>query len=139
MKGWLIGTPVKDFIPSIGLLLFRIAFGSFMLLGHGWGKLTSFSETAAKFPDPLGIGSEWSMGSAIFCEVACSALVIVGLATRIAVLPLVFTMAVAVFMVHGGDPFATKELALVYLSAFALLYFTGPGCFSVDTMLLQKK
>ena len=139
MKRWLIGAPVKDLIPSVGLLLFRIVFGGFMLIGHGWGKLMSFGETAAQFPDPLGIGNELSMGAAVFCEVVCSALVVLGLATRFAVLPLVFTMAVAAFVVHGGDPFATKELALVYLSAFALLFFTGPGCFSIDTVFFHKK
>lgn len=115
-----------------------------MLIGHGWGKVMSFGETAAQFPDPLGIGNELSMVSAIFCEVVCSALVMLGLATRVAVLPLVFTMVVAAFIVHGGDPFfmavgAAKEPALIYLCAFGLLVFTGPGCFSVDTMLIQRK
>ena len=139
MKRWLIGTPVTDFIPSLGLLLFRIVFGGFMLVGHGWGKLMSFGETAAQFPDPLGIGNELSMGAAVFAEVVCSALVMLGLATRFFVLPLVFTMIVAAFVVHGGDPFATKELALVYLSAFALLYFTGPGSLSIDRLFNKSK
>ena len=99
----------------------------------------SFGETAAQFPDPLGIGNELSMGAAVFAEVICSALVMLGLATRFAVLPLVFTMAIAAIVVHGGDPFATKELALMYLSAYALLFFTGPGCFSIDTVVFHKK
>ena len=144
MKRWLIGAPVTDFIPSLGLLLFRIVFGGFMLVGHGWGKLMSFSEKATTFPDPLGIGPELSMGSAIFCEVVCAALVVLGLATRFAVLPLVFTMVIAAFVVHGGDPLfmgngAAKEPALIYLTAYALLFFTGPGCFSVDTVFFHKK
>lgn len=144
MKRWIIGTPVSALIPSVGLLLLRLVFGGFMLIGHGWGKLMSFGETAAKFPDPLGIGNELSMGSAVFAEVVCAALVMLGLATRVAVLPLVFTMVVAAFVVHGGDPLfmgdgAAKEPALIYLTAFALLFFTGPGCFSIDTLLGQKK
>ena len=144
MKRWLIGTPVTDFIPSLGLLLFRIVFGGFMLIGHGWVKLLAFSEKASTFPDPLGIGNELSMVSAVFCEVVCSALVVLGLATRFAVLPLVFTMVIAAFVVHGGDSLfmgdgAAKEPALVYLTAFALLFFTGPGCFSVDTVFFHKK
>lgn len=144
MKRWLIGTPVKDFIPSVGLLLCRLVFGGFMLIGHGWGKLMSYSEKAVSFPDPLGLGNEMSMGAAIFCEVVCSALVVLGLATRVAVLPLVFTMAVAAFVVHGADPLftsagAAKEPALIYLCGFALLFFTGPGCFSVDTVVFHRK
>jgi len=144
MKRWIIGTPVSALIPSVGLLLFRIIFGGFMLFGHGWSKLISFGEAAAKFPDPLGIGNELSMVSAVFCEVVCAALVMLGLVTRVAVLPLVFTMGIAAFIIHGGDPLfmgggAAKEPALIYLTAFALLFFTGPGCFSVDTLLMNKK
>jgi len=144
MKLWLIGTPVSAFIPSVGLLLFRLVFGGFMLIGHGWGKLMSFGETAADFPDPLGIGNALSMGCAVFGEVVCSALVMLGLATRVAVLPLVFTMGVAAFIIHGADPVfmgdgAAREPALIYLSAFALLFFTGPGCFSVDSLLIHRK
>ena len=138
IKSWVFGTSVNAFIPSIGLLLFRIVFGGFMLVGHGWSKLMSFGDAAEKFPDPLGIGSQLSMGSAIFCEVVCAALVVLGLATRVAVIPLVFTMAVAALMVHGGDPLfmgdgAAKEPALIYLTAFGLLYFTGAGSFSLDS------
>jgi putative oxidoreductase len=139
MKHWLIGVPVTDLISSVGLLLFRIVFGGFMLIGHGWGKLMSYGEMSATFPDPLGIGSGPSLIGAIIGEVVCSALVILGLATRVAVLPLVFTMAIAAFIVHASDPFATKELALVYLSAFGLLFFTGPGCFSIDMRFNKSK
>jgi putative oxidoreductase len=143
MNKWIFGTPVSGFIPSVGLLLFRVVFGGFMLFGHGWSKLMSFSESAAKFPDPLGIGNEASMVCAILCEVACSALVMLGLATRIAVLPLVFTMAVAALMIHGGDPLfmgegAAKEPALIYLTSFALLFFTGAGVLSLDAVFGKK-
>jgi len=44
----------------------------------------------------------------------------------------VFTMAVAFFVIHGNDPFATKELAFVYLVVFILMYIIGPGKFAVD-------
>ncbi len=144
MKKWIFGTPVSAFIPSVGLLLFRVFYGGFMLFGHGWAKLTSFSEKAATFPDPLGIGNEASMVSVIFCEVVCSALVMLGLATRIAVLPLVFTMAVAAVIIHGGDPLfmgggAAREPALIYLTAFALLFFTGAGSLSLDAIFGKRK
>ena len=144
MKRLLFETPVDALIPSIGLLLFRLVFGGFMLFGHGWGKLMAYGEKSATFPDPLGIGNERSMGSAIFCEVVCAALVMLGLATRLAVLPLVFTMIVAGFVVHGGDPLfmsgagASKEPAVMYLTAYALLFFTGAGSFSMDCFLGKK-
>lgn len=51
---------------------------------------------------------------------------------RLAMIPMVFTMAVAFFVIHGNDPFATKELAFVYLVVFILMYIIGPGKFAVD-------
>jgi len=143
MKCFVFATPITDLIPSLGLLLFRVFFGVFMAIGHGWSKLLSFGEMADKFPDPLGIGSRLSMGSAIFCEFVCAILIVLGLTTRIAALPLVFTMAVAAFMIHGGDPLfmgggASKEPALIYLIAFALLVFTGPGRFSLDWLIGKR-
>ena len=44
-------------------------------------------------------------------------------------------MAVAAFVVHGADPFAAKELSLIYLFIYAALVFTGPGKFSIDYLL----
>lgn len=108
-----------------------------MLIGHGWGKLASFGDRMGGFPDPLGIGSAASLGGAVFAEVVCAALVTIGLFTRAALIPLIFTMAVAAFMIHADHPFfntdgPSKELALVYLVSYVVLFLTGPGKYSVD-------
>ena len=95
-------------------------------------KWTNFQELSAVFPDPLGVGSPLSLGLAIFGELACSMAFIIGFLYRLAMIPMVFTMAVAFFVIHGNDPFATKELAFVYLVVFILMYIIGPGKFAVD-------
>jgi len=41
-------------------------------------------------------------------------------------------MAVAAFIVHGDDPFGTKEKALLYLAFFIVIALVGPGKFSID-------
>ena len=118
---------------SLGLLFLRVLSGGMMLLGHGWAKLAGFAEIAAKFPDPLGLGSStFSLGLAVFAEALCAAAVIVGFATRLAAIPLVVTMLVAAFVVHGDDPWVKKELALLYVVPFLTLVFTGAGKFSFD-------
>jgi putative oxidoreductase len=134
---------VHSTLSSVGLLVLRVAFGGMMLFGHGWGKLTSFADGAEKFADPLGIGPTASMAGAVFSEVVCAGLVMVGLVTRVACVPLVFTFVVAAFLVHGKDPFfmaggAAKEPALLYLCAFLALLFTGPGRFSIDDVIHRR-
>jgi putative oxidoreductase len=143
MRGLLFSVPVTGIFPSLGLLLYRVAFGGMMLVGHGWPKLMAFSEKAATFPDPLGIGSTMSMAGAVAGEVACAALLVLGLGTRLAALPIAFTMGVAAFAIHAeGALFlpaaGAKEPALLYLAAFTLLFFTGPGRFSIDRILSAR-
>ena len=65
-------------------------------------------------------------------EFAGGLLLMVGFATRFAALAVFGTMTVAVFVAHGGDPFAKKELALAYWTIAGTLFFTGPGRFSID-------
>lgn len=125
--------PTKSNTTKVSLLLLavRIIFG-ILLMNHGIQKWTNFQELSAVFPDPLGVGSPLSLGLAIFGELACSMAFIIGFLYRLAMIPMVFTMAVAFFVIHGNDPFATKELAFVYLVVFILMYIIGPGKFAVD-------
>ena len=116
---------------SVILLIVRVVFGV-MLMNHGIDKWANYQELSAVFPDPLGIGSPLSLGLAIFGELACSMAFIIGFLYRLAMIPMIFTMCVAFFIVHADAPFAVKELAFVYLVVFVLMYIVGPGKFAVD-------
>ncbi len=126
-------------LSDFGLLLLRVAAGGTMLVMHGWGKLASFPELSRSFPDPFGLGSQMSLGLAVFAEVVCAGMIVAGAYTRLAAIPLIVTMFVAGVIIHDGDPWAKKELAFAYLAAFAALLGTGPGSVSVDTRLRGKR
>ena len=117
---------------SLGLLTLRVGAGSLILFGHGWKKLTNFSELTRVFPDPLSIGSDWSLALAVFAQVFCALGIIFGVMTRLATIPLIATMLVAALLVHSDDSWAKTELAMIYLIPFLTIVFTGPGKFSVD-------
>lgn len=89
--------------------------------------------------DPLGIGVLPALLGAIFAEVVCSILVLIGLWTRLTVLPLIFTFIVVFFVVSGGAAFAQRELAYLYLAGWVVLFFTGAGRFSVDALRCPLK
>lgn len=119
---------------SLLLLVVRIIFGV-LLMNHGIQKWSNFQELSAVFPDPLGLGSPISLGLAIFGELVCSMAFIIGFLYRLAMIPMIFTMIVAFFIVHANDAFAVKELAFIYLIVFIVMYIAGPGKFSIDHII----
>ena len=128
--------PMKPDGTAISLLLLalRLLFGG-LLLSHGIQKRTNFESMSAAFPDPLGVGHSVSLGLAIFGELFCSIGFILGALYRLAMIPMIFTMIVAFFVIHANDVFAVKELAFIYLVVFILMYIAGPGKFSIDHII----
>lgn len=125
---------------DLGLLVLRLFLGLAMLFAHGigkWGRL--FGEEDIKFADPFGIGAIPSLALAVLAEVICSILLVVGLLTRWALVPLVITMLVAAFVVHGSDGFGGMEKALLFGVGYVTLLLTGPGKFSMDYFLKTTK
>ena len=132
---WIKNPGAHGPFASLGILLLRVGAGGMMLFGHGWGKLTGFGNLSDKFPSVMGIGSTPSLALAVFAEVVCAALLVLGVATRFAALNLLVTMLVAALLIHGDDPFSKKELALAYATMFAALVCTGGGRYSADAKL----
>lgn len=123
----------------VALLFFRVIAASFMLT-HGLPKLQKLlSGAEIQFADPYGLGVATSFVLVIFAEFFCSLLVIIGLATRLAVIPLMITMATAVIFAHANDPFGTKEKPLLFLLIFALLLVFGSGRYSVDRIIEKNR
>lgn len=125
---------------DLGLLLIRVVFGTTMLLGHGvakWNQLWGAGKF--QFADPLGIDPALSLGLAVLAEVGGSILVILGLLTRVALVPLICTMGVAFFVVHQEDGFSSQEKAILYGVVFMGLLLTGPGKISMDYLLNRDR
>lgn len=124
---------------DIAILLLRLGVGGLMLT-HGIPKLIRFfSSDPIVFADPIGIGMEASLGLTVFSEVICSVLIIIGLGTRLASIPLLVTMFIAFFVIHAPDPFQRKELALFFLIVYVVLLLTGSGKYSLDHYILKRK
>ena len=125
---------------SAALGVLRVWLGLSMLLLHGWGKLATFAATAAQFPDPLGIGGHASLALTVLAEAFCSALLVLGLFTRLAALVLVIEFSVAFWLVHGHALTGAHsgEPAFLYLAGFVALFLGGAGCCSLDARLGKK-
>jgi putative oxidoreductase len=119
---------------NVGMLLLRAGMGG-LLVPHGYDKLMHFSEYSKQFIKFMGLSAEISLGLVIFAELFCAALVVFGLFTRLAAIPPMVVMLVAVFKAHKGEVFGEGEHAMLYFFGFLAIALIGPGRLSVDGMI----
>lgn len=117
--------------------ILRLTLG-LLMLSHGIPKLMNLISGTIEFGDPIGIGIPASLALTVFAEFLCSFLIVVGLWTRLALIPLIITMVVAVFIVHINDDLKTMEPGLMYLLSYCALFLLGSGKYSVDAILKRK-
>ena len=134
----LLSVHIHQTAIDAALLITRVGIAILMLV-HGLPKLGMLlSDGPVQFPGMMGMSPEFSLTMAVMSEVACSILLLIGLGTRFAVLPLIATMLVAVLLVHSTDPFIKKELGIHYLLTYVFLFFAGSGKYSLDYWFQKK-
>jgi putative oxidoreductase len=119
---------------NTAMLLLRLTAGVLMLM-IGYDKLVHFQEHIPKMINFMGIGQKVSLILVVFAEFFCSAILIIGLFTRFACIPLIITMCVALFKVHNADFFGDGQTATLFLGSYIALLLVGPGKISVDSMI----
>ncbi len=119
---------------NLAMLVLRLGVGV-LVASHGYNKLVHFTETKYHFMNFLGLGSTVSLALVVFAEFFCSIFLILGLFTRLAVIPIIIVLVVALFKVHIGDIFGEGEKATMYLVASLAILLCGPGKVSVDGMI----
>lgn len=85
---------------DIGLLFLRVSGGLFLLWVHGLPKLLDFTAQLQLIEDPFHLGSHLTLILAIFAEVLCPLLIVAGLLARLACVPILFVLLVALLVVH---------------------------------------
>ena len=126
----------REKLVSFLILAVRLFFGVLFFV-HGLDKLMNFSVLSETYPSFFGLGSYMTLMLAVFSEFCCSLFLIAGLLERIMVLPMIVAMGVAFFDVHYAM-MPEGELSLIYLVMFIILFFTGPGRYSLDYLIDMK-
>jgi putative oxidoreductase len=122
-------------------LLARLVIGA-IFVPTGWGKLHDLPDIVAFFRQ-LGIPyPEIQAPMVASIELVCGGLVLVGLATRLAAIPLIGTMIVAIATAVWPQLDTVRDLfgkeELHYLLLLAYLVIDGPGLVAVDTLIARR-
>ena len=121
---------------SLHQLLFRIAIAG-VFLRAGLTKISSWESTVALFADeykvPL-LAPHLAAAMAATFEVGCSTLLLVGLGTRLAALPLIGMIMTIQLFVY---PQAWSE-HLVWGSILLMLVTRGGGAISLDHLIARR-
>ena len=121
---------------SAFILILRLFFGVMFFI-HGLVKMMNFSELSLTYPSVFGLGSYMTLMLAVFTKFCCSLFLFAGLLFRIMLLPMIVAMSVAFFDIHDGF-LPEGELSLIYLIVFCLLFFVGPGMFSIAYLIDRR-
>jgi len=112
---------------NAGLFFLRLAGSLLLLHVHGLPKVLHFSEELTRIEDPFGLGAMMSLLPAILAEVVCPIFIILGWGTRLACLPIIAVLLVAMLVVHPGWSIAEGQFGWLLLIIFITLALTGPG------------
>lgn len=130
------------YLPSTSfhalMLIFRFAISLQLMIAHGLKKIGIGVAEAEHVPNPLLLPESLNSFLAISTNLFFPVLVILGLFTRIAVLPILAVTLTGYFIVHWNDPLPAKDMPFMYSVCFLLLLILGPGKYSLDYYINKK-
>lgn len=123
---------------DLGILLLRLVFGG-LFIYIGFEKIEHYHQYLPMFKDYTGLGVKTSYNLVIFAEFFCGILVTIGLLTRLAVIPILISMIVVVFIALKDKGFNDKQLPFLYLILSLVIFVLGSGKYSADALLFKKR
>ncbi|MFF7063590.1 DoxX family membrane protein [Pseudomonas sp. NPDC008258] len=132
-------TSLADFSVPFGLLFLRVSAALLLLQIHGLPKLLNWSTELQRIEDPFGLGATLTLALAVFAEVICPLLLILGVFARLACLPVLAVLGIALVMVHPEWTLEEAQFAWLFTVLYAGLAITGPGAWAINVPVLFAK
>lgn len=127
-------------IEVLGPLVARLSVGV-MFAQSGWGKLHGLDQVTEFF---TSLGIPWPAEQALLVasvEFGCGILLAAGLFTRLACVPLIITMTVAIGTALWEQVGSVADLLALseftYIAVMLWVVLVGPGAASVDALLIR--
>jgi putative oxidoreductase len=126
----------------VALLVARLTVG-LEFVSTGWGKVHNLAKVTAFFTELKIPMPGFNAVLASYTELICGALLVLGVASRLAAAPLIVTMVVALVTAKATeihDPFdLVGELEWAYLAILVVMVSLGPGAASLDGVIAKLR
>lgn len=132
---------IIDRIRWLAPLIGRLAVG-LLFLSTGWGKVNDIPKVV-QFFEHLGIPAAGFQAPLVaYSELICGSLLVLGLFTRLATIPLVVSMIVAILTAKRSELHGLFDLVgfdeFTYLCVLVMVAIIGPGAVSLDRVLARR-
>ncbi len=130
-----------DKIGWLAPLLGRLSVG-LLFMSTGWGKVHSLDKVTHFFESLHIPAPAFNAVIVGYSELVCGTLLVLGLATRLATLPLIVSMVIAILTaklseIHGLFDLVGSE-EFTYLCVLAMIAIIGPGAVAMDHPLARR-
>ena len=122
---------------NVALLIFRILLALELFRVHGMKKFRLENGQREHVPNPLGLPDKLNGLVATFSDTVVPFLIILGVGTRLFILPAIGVTAVGYFVVHRNDSPEVRDVPYMYTLSLLLVLALGAGNFSIDHYLLN--
>lgn len=124
-------------INNIALLVFRILIAVELFRVHGMKKFRVENGEREHVPNPLHLPEKLNGLVATFSDTVVPFFIILGLGTRLFILPTIGVTAVGYFVVHRKDSLEVRDVPYIYTVTLLFLLALGAGTYSLDRYILN--
>jgi putative oxidoreductase len=128
-------------LHGVAPLLGRLAVG-LVFMSTGWGKVHDIEKVTGFFTS-LGIPAPHFQAILVgYSELLCGTALVVGLLTRLATVPLIVSMIVAILTAKRPDLHGLFDLVgfdeFTYLVMLLMIAILGPGVLALDPLVVKR-
>lgn len=131
----LLYTDAGNALNNWALFGFRALLAIELFRVHGMKKFRGNDGKPEVVPNPLHLPQKLNGLVATFSDTVVPVLVIIGVATRLVILPTIGVTAIGYFVVHRHDSVEVRDVPFIYTLCFLFLLLIGAGTISADHYL----
>lgn len=118
------------------MVVFRILLALELFRVHGLKKFRVENGQKEHVPNPLHLPEKLNGLVATFSDTVVPFLIMLGVGTRLVVLPTIGVTAIGYFVVHRKDSLEVRDVPYMYTLSLLFVLALGAGTFSLDHYLL---